>query len=380
MLVAQPAIDRIRVGDERRIRRIEPEVARGHSECHREPPDGIDDHVDEPLAIDRDPDLGVDRPPGQTLVVGDGAAAAVGAAGLHVDAHGSGDAPATDPPARRRRPRHGSAAHPSRSARDGGWRRSASGRRRPGPARVPRSSSRAMSAGRTSAWWVTSSPDIRIGIPDSKTIAAASGSAQMLNSAAAVVLPAPSEPPISEIAAIRSWSAGAARRSRAMFVSGPVATSVTGLSRVAQHRAHQLDGGEVDRPDRGLRQVRAVESRVPVELDRDPRSRTSGRSAPAATGTSVRPSRVRTRSALRVVRSSGALPATVVIASSRSSGRAVASTIASASSCPGSQSRMIGMLATCRSVSQPSSAARRAIDLTALSDPWLRLPPDARGR
>ena len=51
--------------------------------------------------------------------------------------------------------------------------------------------------GRTSAWWVTSSPAIRIGMPASKTIAAASGSAQMLNSAEAVVLPSPSEPPIS---------------------------------------------------------------------------------------------------------------------------------------------------------------------------------------
>ena len=128
-----------------------------------------------------------------------------------------------------------------------------------------------MSAGSTSAWWVTSRPDIRIGIPDSKTIAAASGSAQMLNSAAAVVLPAPSEPPISEIAATRSWRAGAERRSRAMLVSGPVATSVTGLGGVAQQRAHQFDSRHVDRSDGGLRQVRAVEPGFTVELDRDPR-------------------------------------------------------------------------------------------------------------
>ena len=128
-----------------------------------------------------------------------------------------------------------------------------------------------MSAGRTSAWWVTSRPDIRIGIPDSKTIAAASGSAQMLNSAAAVVLPAPSEPPISEIAAIRSWSAGAARRSRAMLVSGPVATSVTGSAASRSSALISSTAVSVDRTDRGLRQVRAVEPRVTVELDRDPR-------------------------------------------------------------------------------------------------------------
>ena len=96
------------------------------------------------------------------------------------------------------------------------------------------------------------------------------------------------------------------------------------------------------RPDRRFRQVGAVEPRIAVELDRDPRLAHSGRSAPAATGTSVRPRRVRTRSALRVVRSSGALPATVVIASSSSSGRASARAIARASSWPGSQSRMIG--------------------------------------
>ena len=58
-----------------------------------------------------------------------------------------------------------------------------------------------MSAGSTSAWWVTSRPAIRMGMPTRKTMSAASGSAQMLNSAEAVVFPSPSEPPMSEIAA-----------------------------------------------------------------------------------------------------------------------------------------------------------------------------------
>ena len=47
--------------------------------------------------------------------------------------------------------------------------------------------------------------------------------------------------------------------------------------------------------------------------------------------------------ALRVVASSGALPATVVTPSSSISGRARASAIARASSCPGSQSRITGI-------------------------------------
>ena len=66
-------------------------------------------------------------------------------------------------------------------------------------------------------------------------------------------------------------------------------------------------------------------------------SSSSGRSAPECTGTSM-PSRSRMTRALCVVRSSGALPATVVMPSS-SAWRA-ATTMAMASSCPGSQSRI----------------------------------------
>ena len=65
-------------------------------------------------------------------------------------------------------------------------------------------------------------------MPLPKTIAAASGSCQMLNSAAAVVFPSPSEPPMRQIRSIPSRMRGRARRRSATFVSGPVATSVTG--------------------------------------------------------------------------------------------------------------------------------------------------------
>ena len=54
-------------------------------------------------------------------------------------------------------------------------------------------------SGVISAWWVTSRPTIVTSSPLSKTRAAASGSAQMLNSAAGVTLPSPIAPPISTI-------------------------------------------------------------------------------------------------------------------------------------------------------------------------------------
>ncbi len=86
---------------------------------------------------------------------------------------------------------------------------------------------------------------------------------------------------------------------------------------------------------------------------------TSGRSLPEWTGTSI-PRRSRITSAFRVVRSSGAFPATVVMPT-RSANRAAAM-IATASSWPGSQSRMIDgpvldMPAFDMTVSMPSRRA-----------------------
>jgi len=65
-----------------------------------------------------------------------------------------------------------------------------------------------------------------------------------------------------------------------------------------------------------------------------------GRSAPAATGISVRPATSSSRSALGSVSSSGTLPATGVRASTFSSGEFSARKMASASSVPGSVSIM----------------------------------------
>ena len=158
-------------------------------------------------------------------------------------------------------------------------------------------------------------------MPAPKTIAAASGSCQMLNSAEAVVLPTPSEPPISEIAPIRSCSDGNARRNRAMLVSGPVGTSVTGRLDETNERRRELDRGLRPRGSNAGSGRSAPSSPLsPWKVCWMSGSRNSGRSAPAATGTSVRPSRVRTRRAFRVVSASPAFPATVVTASTSSCG------------------------------------------------------------
>ena len=69
-----------------------------------------------------------------------------------------------------------------------------------------------------------------IGIPDSKTTAAASGSTRILNSAAGVQLPYCTPPPIREIRAIFSFSSGYAISNAATFVKGPVGTRVMGSS------------------------------------------------------------------------------------------------------------------------------------------------------
>ena len=70
-------------------------------------------------------------------------------------------------------------------------------------------------------------------------------------------------------------------------------------------------------------------------------ARTSGRSAPRANGMPVMPATRATDSAFLVTFSIVWLPITVVTASSSISGLPCASSIAMASSWPGSQSRMI---------------------------------------
>ena len=63
--------------------------------------------------------------------------------------------------------------------------------------------------------------------PNSNTIAAACGSAKMLNSAAGVTLPSPMAPPISTIWSMWATMSGARWIALAMLVSGPIGQSVT---------------------------------------------------------------------------------------------------------------------------------------------------------
>ena len=71
---------------------------------------------------------------------------------------------------------------------------------------------------------VTLRPIILIGMPLVKTTCAASGSHQMLNSAAGVTLPKVSEPPMSAICLMRCGSVGSLKSAEATFVSGPIGT------------------------------------------------------------------------------------------------------------------------------------------------------------
>ena len=136
------------------------------------------------------------------------------------------------------------------------------------------------------------------------------GRHQTLNSAAGVRFPSPIEPPISTIRSGRASGSSASRS--ATFVSGPVATSVTRPARA------RISLGEERRPRARAPARRAaaaagpVEPALAVDVRRDSSSRTSGRPAPAATGTSARPASSSTRSAFAVVFSSVWLPATVV--------------------------------------------------------------------
>ena len=122
---------------------------------------------------------------------------------------------------------------------------------------------RSVCSSRISARCVTSRPTIVVSSPSANTRCAASGSAQMLNSAAGVRLPSPIAPPISTIRSGRASACVA--KSRPTFVSGPVATSVGFSARTEAlgevlDRVHRLGGA------RGRGQVGAVEPRLAVDV------------------------------------------------------------------------------------------------------------------
>ncbi len=66
-----------------------------------------------------------------------------------------------------------------------------------------------------------------IGIPDLKTISAASGSMNILNSAEGVTFPKPTDPPIKDILSILFFSSGYLLKNNPILVKGPVAIIVT---------------------------------------------------------------------------------------------------------------------------------------------------------
>ena len=165
----------------------------------------------------------------------------------------------------------------------------------------------------------------------------------MLNSALGVTLPMPQAPPISTIRSIRSCSSGWIASSRAMLVSGAVGISVSGL--LAQLLRQQLDG--VDRlcgSRLGSGQIGAVEPGRAVDLVRRAggvQQRALGARGDRDVGAAgdVEHLHARSSSPSRWL----ALPATVVTATSSSSGLARASRRAMASSWPGSQSMITGV-------------------------------------
>ncbi len=188
---------------------------------------------------------------------------------------------------------------------------------------------------------------------------AACGSTKKLNSAAGVTLPRSRAPPISTMRATLRASSGAWAKARAGLVKGPSRQSVTDASSaaasVSSRKATAWRGCATRRG--GFRATPSSPSGP--QMNSAVRSgRSSGRLAPRNTGMSGRPASSRRRSALVVVRSTGTLPATVVMPRrSRRSGSARASRMAMASSWPGSVSMMILVR-----VMPPASAARSSRD------------------
>src|SRR4051812_1137676 len=180
-------------------------------------------------------------------------------------------------------------------------------------------------------------------IPLANTRAAASGSSQMLNSAAGVTLPSAIAPPISTMRSITPTTSGCRASSSAMFVSGPVGTTVIGADAARSRSARKSTAWVPTGAPTGAGRSGPSSPLSPCTDAATIGSRISGRLAPAATSMSPRPASSSTRRAFAVVLSSVWLPWTVVTPSTSTSGLASASSSAIASSCPGSQSMRSGV-------------------------------------
>ena len=176
--------------------------------------------------------------------------------------------------------------------------------------------------------------------PALNVMAAASGSAQMLNSAAGVTFPRPAEPPMMTKSRTQPASRGSRRTASAMLVSGPVATRVISpgaalicsmMKSTAWPRAGSVRvGGRLAAPSPDS----------PCTSRASATGRSSGCALPGTTGTSGQPARSSTLSALPVTLPRSTFPLTVVTPARSRPGWPQPNTMASASSIPGSQSRM----------------------------------------
>ena len=164
----------------------------------------------------------------------------------------------------------------------------------------------------------------------------------MLNSAAGVTLPSAIAPPISTTRSIRGATSGQRASSSATLVSGPVGIRVTGSGAASRRSARKSTAWAATGAVTASGRSGPSSPDAPWTSSAAWASRTSGRSAPAATGMSERPASSSTRSAFAVVLASDVLPCTVLTPSSSTSGLASASSSAIASSWPGSQSIRIG--------------------------------------
>mmetsp|Transcript_32845 Transcript_32845/g.82789 ORF Transcript_32845/g.82789 Transcript_32845/m.82789 type:complete len:242 (-) Transcript_32845:49-774(-) len=221
--------------------------------------------------------------------------------------------------------------------------------------RLPPPSKRARTSGVTNAVCVTSSGTMVRVTPDSKTTCAASGSHCTLNSATGLVLPCPMAPPITTTST-HGISSGYSDSRSAMLVKAPVATTTT-LSVGAV--AVACGPGAWERMAAAMA-VTAFSARAPcgavgMSGPSSPdapwisgqfrRGLIRGLSAPMYTSTSSRPIRCKMRRALSVVFSRVWLPHVVDTPSNFTPGVCAASTMAIASSWPGSQSSHMDTIA-----------------------------------
>ena len=162
----------------------------------------------------------------------------------------------------------------------------------------------------------------------------------MLNSAAGVILPPESEPPIRTMPLTNRAKSGSVLKAIAILVRGPTGIRVTSpgyfrtilqISSAADSGTGLIFGSGNTAPPNPL---------LPCAYSAVTRRRRSGTLAPAATGISVRPAISTMRMAFGRVNSRGTFPDTAVMASIFSSGDRMANSNANASSTPVSVSRM----------------------------------------